>query len=238
MKNPLPDDEAAREQEAREQELTRVEIRRRASAGLFVVASWGLANLLTAFFGNLVLARLLDPRAFGVVAVGSTVMIISAAVAEGGLGNAFVRRPEPPTAADLRTLTGVQLSFSMIVVVVVVAVGLSLGEVGQVTALMVLGLPLASAQSAGRVRLARDLHFRQITLIDAMSVLTYYAWSIAAVLLGAGVWGLASGTVARAAAGMVVVALIPSARLHRPSLSSPGGSVRCSASAFASRRTG
>ena len=197
--------------------LDATEVRRRASVALFVVGSWGAVNLVTAFFGNLVLARLLDPRAFGIVAVGSTVLILMSAAAEGGLGNAYIRRPEPPAPSELRTLAGLQLVFTSIGTLVVVAVAIQFGETGDVVALMVLAVPIATMQSPGRVKLYRDLRFRQVTIIDASSVLAFYAWSVTTVALGAGVWGLASGTVVRAVAGTAVIAILPEGRLWRPS---------------------
>ena len=54
--------------------LTRSAARRRASAGIFYVFSTGSALLVLGFAGNLVLARLLSPRDFGLVALGVTVM--------------------------------------------------------------------------------------------------------------------------------------------------------------------
>ena len=192
-------------------------MKRRASVALFVVGSWGAVNLVTAFFGNLVLARLLDPRAFGIVAVGSTVMILMSAVAEGGLGNAYIRRPEPPVPSELRTLAGLQLTFTSIGAIVVAAVALQFGETGEVTALMVFAVPLATLQSPGRVTLYRDLRFRQVTLIDASSVVAFYAWAITTVAMGAGVWGLASATVVRAAVGTVALAVVKDGHVWRPS---------------------
>src|SRR5437868_2587893 len=66
--------------------LPRAEVRRRSLAGIFYLTSSNVANLLIGFFSSLVLARLLTPRDFGVVAVGSTLALLAGAVADGGLG--------------------------------------------------------------------------------------------------------------------------------------------------------
>ncbi|GIU94453.1 MAG: hypothetical protein KatS3mg012_0910 [Gaiellaceae bacterium] len=194
-------------------------VKHRASAALFLVGSWGLANLVTAFFGNLVLARLLDPNAFGVVAVGSTVLIIVSAFAEGGLASALIRRPEPPTEPELRTLTGLQLCITGLLVFLVAAVALPFGEIGQVTAMMSLAVPIGTLQAAGKIGLAREIRMRQITAVDAASVFGYYAWSITAVAaFDLGVWGLATGTVFRSICGALAMAVVPGGGLRRPTL--------------------
>ena len=85
-------------------ELSRSEVRGRALTGvLYVTASGGL-NLLIGFIGNLALARMLTPEDFGVVAVGLTATLLGTAISDGGLGAGMIRRPEPPTRTELRTL--------------------------------------------------------------------------------------------------------------------------------------
>src|SRR5687767_5946798 len=49
-------------------------VKHRAKSGIFFVGAWGAINLLVGFGGNLVLARLLTPRDFGIVAIGATLM--------------------------------------------------------------------------------------------------------------------------------------------------------------------
>lgn len=77
--------------------LPRDELRRRASAGIFIVATRGLAILLLGLAGNVVVARLLTPRDFGVVAIGMSFVLFTGMLSDGGLGAALIRRPEPPT---------------------------------------------------------------------------------------------------------------------------------------------
>ena len=47
--------------------------------------------------GYLVTARLLGPRAFGVVAIGLSITFVAQFLSDGGLGPSLVRRPEPPS---------------------------------------------------------------------------------------------------------------------------------------------
>jgi len=194
------------------------EIKRRAFAGVMLVSGWNLISLLVAFLGNVVLARLLTPQDFGVVAIGATVLLVVGALTEGGMGAGLLRRPERPVPAELRTLTGVQLALTATAALLISAVALPFGTGGAVVAFMSIALPIFGLQTASRVMLNRDIQFRWITIIDAIGIVGSYAWSIAAVLAGLGVWGLASGSIARAVASTVILPFIPGGQLYRPTL--------------------
>src|SRR5262245_38770311 len=92
--------------------LSRSEVRRRSLAGVFYLSASSLTNLLIGLFASLALARMLTPNDFGVVAIGSTAILLATALVDGGLGAGMIRRPEPPTKAELRTLNGIQLALS------------------------------------------------------------------------------------------------------------------------------
>jgi O-antigen/teichoic acid export membrane protein len=197
-------------------DVSDTDLRRRAFGGVFIVFSWSFVRLAVAFLGNLVLARLLTPHDFGLVAVGATVMLIVSAFVDGGLGSGLIRRPEKPTPAELRTLAGIQLAATALIAGAIVVVGLQFGTAGEVTALMAIAMPLWSIQSPGAVRLVRGLHMRQHTMIEAFGLVANYAWSISAVLAGLGVWGFASGVIARGIAVVTAMALTPEGRIFRP----------------------
>lgn len=185
--------------------LSRTELRRRASAGMFISASWGLLNLVFGFFGNLVLARLLLPRDFGLVAVGMTFVAFATAVSDGGLGGGFLRRPETPRRHELRTLLGVQLSLTGVLAVAIAICALPFGRTGAMVAVMITSLPLTALQTPGRMMLARSLLYQRMAMVDAVGLIVYYGWSIGGVIAGFGVWALATGAVARALAGSAVI---------------------------------
>jgi O-antigen/teichoic acid export membrane protein len=192
------------------------EYKRRAYSGVLVVFSWNLLNLGIAFVGNVVLARLLTPYDFGVVAIGATAMLIVGAVAEGGLGAGLLRRPQFPSPAELRTMTGIQFTLMLGAAVIIAAAALPFGTTGQVVALMVFAMPIYSLQGATRVVLNRNLQLKTVTAIEAIAILASYTWSIGAVLAGAGVWGLASGWVVRSIVATLMVPFVPGGHLYRP----------------------
>ena len=146
-------------------------------------------------------------------------ILIAWAFAEGGLGTGLIRRPEPPLASELRTLTGIQLAVLTLVAGLVAIVAAPLGTIGAVTALMVVAMPIAGLQTAGRIALTRALHVRSMILVDTVGLATFYVWAISMVaFVDLGVWGLASAGIARAVAGTLAMAVMPAGGLYRPTL--------------------
>jgi O-antigen/teichoic acid export membrane protein len=215
--------------------LDEAAIRRRGSAAMFYVLSWGFANLAITFVGSLVLARLLTPREFGLVAIGQTVATLGSVAAEGGIASGFIRQPTGVPRPVLRSINGFQLVITLALAVIVTPIALQFGLAGAITALMVWSLPLASPQMAGRVVLYRELRFRSVALIEAMGVFAYFAWAITWALAGWGVWSLASGALVRTGTLTLAVAgvvgwrtLVPSLARYRDVLAVVGFGIRFS----------
>jgi polysaccharide transporter, PST family len=198
-------------------DLSRRDVRRKSLSGIFYLTSSSFANLLVGFAASLVLAHLLTPSDFGLVAVGSTALLVSGALADGGLAIGIVRRETPPTRAELRTLNGIQLALASMTCLPVALVALTFGRVGMVTAIMVLSLPISVLQTPGRVILYRQMQYDRQLVVDFGAQFTSQAFSVVAVILGAGVWGLATGSVVRALAGTLLIGFV-SRRIERPSL--------------------
>jgi O-antigen/teichoic acid export membrane protein len=196
--------------------LARDELKRRASAGVFIVATRGLAILLLGLAGNVVVAHLLTPRDFGVVAIGMSFVLFTSLLSDGGLGAGLIRRAEPPTTEELQALTAFQLSVTVALALVAAAVAAPFGEIGQIIALMMSSMPLVVLQFPGMILLERSLSYRPLAMVEVSQVLVYHAWAIGLVVAGFGVWGLASASVARAAAGALMMARVSPAGLVRP----------------------
>ncbi len=189
-------------------ELSRSEVRGRALTGvLYVTASGGL-NLLIGFIGNLALARMLTPEDFGVVAVGLTATLLGTAISDGGLGAGMIRRPEPPTRTELRTLNGIQLAIAAAVVGPICLVALGFGRTGMITAIMILSLPITMLQTPGRVVLARNMLYDRQAAVDSAGQMSFYLFAVTTVALGADVWGLATATLVRATVSTLLIALL------------------------------
>ena len=163
---------------------------------MFYVISWGFANLVITFVASLVLARLLSPRDFGMIALGQTVATLAAAVSEGGIATGFIRQSEGISRKVLQSINGVQLLIALTLAAAITPIAMRFGLAGSLAALIVWSLPIVSLQTGGRVVLLRELRFRDIAIIEAIGVITYYTWSVVGVLAGYGVWSLASGMTA------------------------------------------
>jgi O-antigen/teichoic acid export membrane protein len=197
--------------------MPRTEVRQRSLTGIFFVTCSGFINLVVGFGATLVFARLLMPADFGVIALGSTALLLGNALADGGLGAGLVRRPEAPTRAELRTMNGIQLALALAVCLPAAGIALGFGRTGAVTALMVLSLPITALQGPGRVTLSRTMRYDRLLVADAGSRVISQALAVAAVVLGAGVWGLAGGAVLQAVIATVVINLL-STGFQMPSL--------------------
>ena len=212
-------------------------LRQRGAASLFYVMSWGFGNLVATFLGGVVLARMLGPREFGLIAVGNTVALLAGVVSEGGIASGYIRQPGGISRSVLRSVNGAQLCLSVAIATLIALIGLRFGLAGALTACMVWALPVASPQTAGRVVLMRELRFRDVSIAEAAGVASYYVWSISLVAAGGGVWALATGAIVRAAAMTLTVAaftgwglMVPSLRAYHDVLRVAGFGIRFSMS--------
>ncbi len=186
-------------------EVEVLEVKRRAAAGAALIVIRSAATQILALAGNIVLAHLLLPQDFGAVAFGMTLVTVAGVLSDGGIGVALIRRREDPSLEDLRALLGIQLAASCALMTLTVVVGSFFGRVGLITAVMALSLPFLAARAPASIVLERRLLFRPVVIAEFVESLTFYAWSIPAVLAGFGVWGLASGTVVRAIVGALLL---------------------------------
>ena len=202
---------------AREPDLTSAEVKTRAARGVALLLGRGIAFQIVGFLGNLVLARLLVPADFGLVALGLTIVNVGRFLAVGGLGYALVGRAEPPTRAELRGLTGLQLVITTAIGGSVALVAIIVGGDALVTALMMLALPMAAIKSPALLLLQRQMRFKEQVQVEATEVVTNLAAAIPLAAAGLGAWSLATSTVVAALASTVTACAVSPAGFVRPS---------------------
>lgn len=198
--------------------LSAGELKRRAKAGVFLVSTRGLVILLIGFAGNVIVARLLNPADFGVVAIGMSFVLFAGLVSDGGLGAGLIRRREPPSAEELGALSALQLLVTLAMTGLALAVAVPLGRIAWVTAVMVASMPFVALQFPGRILLERALLYRRLVAVEMTQVLCFQGWAVGTVAAGFGVWGLATATVVRALTGALVMGFVCPAGLVRPRL--------------------
>lgn len=154
---------------------------------------------------NIVLARLLAPRDFGLVALGTVLLVFGSFLSDGGLGAALLRRPQPPERRELAAVNALQLSITIAIALAFAVGGVIVGRDGLVVAVMVATLPISVLKTPSSIMLERQLEYRLLATVDVVEALSFYTWSLTAVALGMGVWGMATGMVVRALAGTSVM---------------------------------
>jgi O-antigen/teichoic acid export membrane protein len=197
-----------------EERLSTEAVRQRAVTGTTIDVLRALAARFLGLLGMLVLARLLTPHDFGMIAVGATFVMFANFLADGGVGVSLIRQDEPPTRADLKALLAFQLGLSTTLALGISAVLIPFGTLGQVTALMVAALPLMAVRVPGVILLERQLSYRPFAAVEIVETIVYYVWAIVLVEEGWGVWALASGYLVRVFVGSVfLLCLVPSSRM-------------------------
>lgn len=194
------------------------EVRRRASAGAVLITARTTAARIIGFGGQVVLARLLVPEDFGLVALGLAAYAFASLLANAGIGPALIRRSQPPTQAELRSILGFQLSMTIGLAITTVVVTLLLGQEALVVAVVVLSLPLTAFRAPAALLLERDLAYRPLATVEIVQTIAYYTWALCTVALGMGVWGFASASIAQALAGSILMVAASPMRVLMPAL--------------------
>jgi polysaccharide transporter, PST family len=201
-----------------EEQMSSAQVKSRAATGVAMLMGRGLAFQLLGFLGNLVLARLLVPEDFGLVAIGFTVVNVGRFLAVGGLGYALVGRTEAPSRSELRAITGLQLLITSAIGIAGAAVAVAVGGEARVTAVMMLALPLSAFRSPAMLLMQRAMDFKAQIKVEASEVVVNLAWAIPAAALGFGAWSLATAMVVAAALATTVACLLSPTGFLAPSL--------------------
>ena len=162
-----------------------------------MVGMRGIAIRIVGLMGTVVLARLLLPEDFGLIAFAVSVTFVASNVADFGFGAGLIRRKEPPTPEELGSVAGFQLLATGAFTLVVAIIALPLGRPGAVAAVMVASLTLMAFRTPGALLLERQLRYRPLVVVEFAETLAFNAFAITTVALGAGVWGMATAATFR-----------------------------------------
>jgi lipopolysaccharide exporter len=174
--------------------------RRIVRSSAWVAIGFGGARILS-FASTLVLVRLLEPEAFGVVAIGMTLLAVISQVQESGLGAALVhgRRHDPRTAASSVLVFAAIAGFALTAVVVALAPLYTwLLRVPEATSYVQLLAVLLAVRGLGVVPgaiLERDLDFRSRTAAELSGAVVQVTAAVACATAGLGAWSLVVGVI-------------------------------------------
>lgn len=187
-----------------EERLDVPEIRRRAIGGALAIAGRGVLLRIIGFVGGLILARILLPSDYGLVALAQSIVAIGAVVSGGGFGAALIGREAEPERDELEAIFGLQLALTIGMAIVAVAAGLFFGTVGLLVAIMALALPIDAVRTVPAVVLERRLRYGAIVKAEIVDLVAFNLLAVPLVLV-VGVQGVALANVGRAVAGTAVL---------------------------------
>ena len=191
------------------------------SSGLITVAAQGAQFLLNLVY-IMVLARLLLPQEFGLVAMVTTVMGFLRIFQDAGLSTATVQRQEI-THAQVSNLFWVNVGVGGVITLLVAASAPAVAwfyhepRLVGITLVLSTTFLLASLAVQHVALLNRQMRFSAIAMIDIASMLTGYLTGIGIALLGYGYWALVAANVVQVTIKLVLIWLVSGWRPRLPS---------------------
>jgi PST family polysaccharide transporter len=153
------------------------------------------AQLVLGFVSTLVLARILTPSDFGLVAIVVSITALVSTIRDFGLPMATVQIAKI-THAELSTLFWLNLKLSALVALLLAALAPAIAwlygesELTGITLVTTVGLFIVGLSTVHMGLLRRQMRFGAITGIETCGVATGVATGITTALLGAGFWAL------------------------------------------------
>lgn len=198
---PMPADGDA---DATQSEATE-ELRQKAAKGMVAV---GLRSVIVRALGlasNLVIAPLLGPSAFGIVALGLSITVVGRFFSDGGLNAGFLGREEPPSRRELHALAGFQLLVTAgLTAIVACSIPIIGGDTFAIT-LMVASLIISVMRVPTVIVCERELDYRLIVRADIAESLVYTVLVISLVAAGFGIMGVAVATLLKSTIGTALL---------------------------------
>lgn len=148
----------------------------------------------------LILARLLAPEDFGVVAAATVVISLCQTLADAGMGKALIQSRKSLEAsfnAAFWLSLGISLALSIVIFIAAPAISAFFDDarITYVTRLLAIQVPLTGLAAVPTALLQRDLAFRELFLVRLLTAGLPALASIPMALLGYGYWSLVAATV-------------------------------------------
>ncbi|MGH3622540.1 MAG: lipopolysaccharide biosynthesis protein [Sciscionella sp.] len=191
---------------------------------LWSALSYGSTKVVV-FLVTLVLARLLDPADFGVVAAGLSLIVFLEIGLDLGVGAAVVYEQELGLSHRVRTAFTLNLLIAVLCTLAGVAASPAIAaffHVPQAVGLFRVLFCYLLLRGAGQVQdavLQRDLRYRVRTVVEVARALARGVVSVVLAFAGAGAWALVAGLLSGELAAVVLyfcfVGLVPTLRIER-----------------------
>jgi O-antigen/teichoic acid export membrane protein len=183
---------------------------KRAVNGVFWTATSNWGDQISRLVVFMILARLLDPKSFGLVALALVFVGLVDVLADQGLVAALIQRKHLArihldTGFWMLVMVGLALMLALMVLAVPLAAALHEDALAPVLVVLAVVIPIGSLSSVQRALLSRDLAFRSLALRTLVAIAVGSAVGISAALLGFGVWSLVAQRVSEELVATVVL---------------------------------
>ena len=191
----------------------RRDVRARLATGTIWIAAARLSTNLMGLTTTLVLARILTPADFGLVAFGATILAVVSAVTNMSLSQALIQHKAPSpahfqTAWTLNAARGFLIAAFLCLAAKPAALIAHEPRLFALMCALSLGPILDGFQNPRTIMLVRNLIFRQQFALQVGAKLTAILVSIAFALAYKTYWALVLGALAGQAAGLVISYLL------------------------------
>jgi O-antigen/teichoic acid export membrane protein len=185
-------------------------LQRRVARGLTwtVIHTWGGQALSLVVF--VILARLLSPADFGLVALAAVFVALAQLIVDQGLGDALVQRREVTrshidTAFWVAMATGALLTVAAYLLAAPIGAAVNQPELVPVLQVLSVTFVLSALTSIPIALLTRQLAFRLLAIRAILAIVVGGVVGIALALGGAGVWALVGQQVAAAVLSVLML---------------------------------
>lgn len=142
-----------------------------------------------------VLARLLGPEAYGVVAIAMPLVLLANMISDAGLGNALVRNADSSPELEATVFwfsVGMSVLLAAFVSLLAWPVSRAVGqpELVPIVIALTLILPIGGSLSVANARISREGQFCLFAVSDVAATIVSTGLAIGAALAGAGPWSL------------------------------------------------
>ncbi|RCW76036.1 lipopolysaccharide biosynthesis protein [Pseudorhodoferax soli] len=198
------------------------ELRRKSVSGGLLTVGARLVSVVFSLASTAVLARLLSPEDFGVLAMVLSVTAFVAVFKDFGLSAAAVQKGSLLTALQASNLFWLNLAagvaLSVLVATAAPLAGWIFGNPALVPATMLISISfvLTSLGSQHGAMLQSRLQFKRKALADVVGALASLLVAVVLAFQGHSYWSLVWGTIAGAAATSLLLILLVTLRIQRP----------------------
>jgi teichuronic acid exporter len=201
---------ATKKQPSEDQKPSQDSLRQRTISGIGWRFSGVWVQFISQFGISIILARLLPPEDFGLVALAMIVIGFGQLVTDLGLGPSLIQRKiltakHISVAFTLSVMSGGLLTILVFITAPILASFLQDARVIPILQLLSLKFLVVGCGIASHALLTRQLHFRQLLIVDFSSHLIGYGLvSIILAVQGFGVWSLVYGSLLQATLATII----------------------------------